>query len=349
MQQEQRGSLDETYVPEPRRAEHDDRDEPAVGTAHAADADGVDADPDREQTYPAGTYVSGTSESGRDDPDAEVVDRDDALAEEDVREAEDDDVLADHHGRDAIGDRVDEDVAADRAEEKAEEKAEEERTEEGAEATDDRRWESGHSGPTDVSDLDVQPVDDRARDDAEDRAWAAGHATQLRAGSIDTEPPAHTDADTLAETDPEAEAEAEADVTDGEADAETEVADSEAAAEEEAAEEEAAEEEAAEPGVAEELRPGAVEPEPLAAFWADGAADGLRERWRELQLRFIDDPRSVAGEADQLVAEAVTALTAGLEEQRQRLTAWQGEGDDTERLRAAVRRYRDFLDRLLGL
>src|SRR5690242_17419273 len=106
MQQEQRGPVDSTYVPEPRRGEHDDRDEPAVGTAHAAD-------PDREPTYPAGTYVSGTADADRhDDPDAEVVDRDEALAEEKVREAEDRDVLADHHGRDAIGDRVDEDVAA---------------------------------------------------------------------------------------------------------------------------------------------------------------------------------------------------------------------------------------------
>jgi hypothetical protein len=89
---------------------------------------------------------------------------------------------------------------------------------------------------------------------------------------------------------------------------------------------------------------------PIGAIWADGAADGLRERWRELQLRFIDDPRSVAGEADQLVAEAVSTVTGALESQRAQLSAWQGEGgDDTERLRAAVRQYRDFLNHLLGL
>ncbi|MET7418445.1 hypothetical protein [Dactylosporangium sp. NPDC005555] len=103
-------------------------------------------------------------------------------------------------------------------------------------------------------------------------------------------------------------------------------------------------------GAGQDLRPGAVEPVPVGALWADGAAEGLRERWRELQLRFIDDPRSVAGEADQLVAEAVSTVTGALESQRSQLSAWQSEGgEDTERLRAAVRQYRDFLDRLLGL
>ncbi|MEU0560025.1 hypothetical protein [Dactylosporangium sp. NPDC006015] len=106
----------------------------------------------------------------------------------------------------------------------------------------------------------------------------------------------------------------------------------------------------AEGGAGQDLRPGAVETVPVGAIWAEGAADGLRERWRELQLRFIDDPRSVAGEADQLVTEAVTAVTGALESQRAQLSAWQQEGsEDTERLRAAVRQYRDFLDRLLGL
>jgi hypothetical protein len=98
------------------------------------------------------------------------------------------------------------------------------------------------------------------------------------------------------------------------------------------------------------LLPGAVEATPIGAVWAEGAADGLRDRWRELQLRFIDDPRSVAGEADQLVGEAVASVTAALQAQREQLSSWQGEGgDDTERLRAAVRQYRDFFDRLLGL
>jgi hypothetical protein len=95
--------------------------------------------------------------------------------------------------------------------------------------------------------------------------------------------------------------------------------------------------------------PGTVEL-PLGTFWEDGAVDGLRERWRTVQLGFIDDPRAAAREADALVAEAASNVAQALEAQRQRLADWQNaEGDDTERLRAAVRGYRDFLDRLLGL
>ncbi|MFI5912835.1 hypothetical protein [Dactylosporangium sp. NPDC051541] len=96
--------------------------------------------------------------------------------------------------------------------------------------------------------------------------------------------------------------------------------------------------------------PGSVDVAAVGAVWTDGAVDGLRERWRELQLRFIDDPRAVAGEADALVGEAVDTITNALQAQRAELANWQSEqGDDTERLRAAVRGYRDYLDRLLGM
>ncbi|MER7003040.1 hypothetical protein ABT297_08335 [Dactylosporangium sp. NPDC000555] len=99
-----------------------------------------------------------------------------------------------------------------------------------------------------------------------------------------------------------------------------------------------------------ESLPGAVDVAAVGVLWADGAVDGLKERWSALQLRFIDDPRAVAGEADRLIGEAVDTLTGSLQAQRRQLADWQsGPGDDTERLRAAVRGYRDFLDRLLGV
>jgi hypothetical protein len=102
--------------------------------------------------------------------------------------------------------------------------------------------------------------------------------------------------------------------------------------------------------VHDDMKPGSVEPAPIAAFWNDGDAEGIRERWRELQLRFIDDPESVTGEAERLVEEAVASLTGALNRAKQELGDWRdGQGNDTERLRAAVRSYRDFLDRLLGL
>jgi len=93
-----------------------------------------------------------------------------------------------------------------------------------------------------------------------------------------------------------------------------------------------------------------------ASLWEEGATAGLRERWREVQLRFVDDPRGAADEAQSLVGEAIDTLTAALAERRSELDGWRtGDGGtsqedtETERLRVAVRGYRDFLDRLLGL
>jgi hypothetical protein len=104
------------------------------------------------------------------------------------------------------------------------------------------------------------------------------------------------------------------------------------------------------PPVHEEMKPGSVEPASVAAFWNDADAEGIRDRWRELQLRFIDDPETVTGEAERLVEEAVASLTGALNRAKQDLGDWRdGQSGDTERLRAAVRSYRDFLDRLLGL
>jgi hypothetical protein len=100
------------------------------------------------------------------------------------------------------------------------------------------------------------------------------------------------------------------------------------------------------------LKPGAAPTTPARKLWADADVDGLRARWRDLQLKFIDDPQAVAGEAESLVAEAVDALTAALNARKDELSDWREAGtggDDTERLRAAVRRYRDLFDQLLGL
>ena len=99
-----------------------------------------------------------------------------------------------------------------------------------------------------------------------------------------------------------------------------------------------------------ELRPGQAPEEPMGALFAADTAAGFRDRWRDVQLQFVDDPRGAAGAAQQLVEESVEALTSALAEQRERLGAWQGaESEDTEELRVVVRRYRDFLDRLLAL
>jgi hypothetical protein len=94
--------------------------------------------------------------------------------------------------------------------------------------------------------------------------------------------------------------------------------------------------------------PGAV-PADAATLFAPETAQEFRDRWRDVQLRFVDDPRAAVGEAQSLVEEAIEALSAALREQKTRLGGWQESGSaDTEQLRVAVRGYRDFLDRVLG-
>ncbi|GLI00031.1 hypothetical protein [Phytohabitans aurantiacus] len=99
-----------------------------------------------------------------------------------------------------------------------------------------------------------------------------------------------------------------------------------------------------------EMLPGDVPAEPVTALWGDDTAQSFRDRWRDVQLRFVDDPQGAARDAQSLVDDAVQSLTTALTSQRDELGGWSStDGNDTEQYRVAVRQYRDFLDRLLGL
>ncbi|GAA2368170.1 hypothetical protein Cme02nite_27770 [Catellatospora methionotrophica] len=86
----------------------------------------------------------------------------------------------------------------------------------------------------------------------------------------------------------------------------------------------------------------------LAPLWPAAAAENLRNRWQAAQLRFVDDPPAVAAELRDLVGEAVRTLQESLADRQRELDAAFGEaGTDTEGLRLAVQRYRDFHQELL--
>jgi hypothetical protein len=85
-----------------------------------------------------------------------------------------------------------------------------------------------------------------------------------------------------------------------------------------------------------------------AAIWAEGSVQELRDRWREAQLRFVDDPRKAAADTRNLVDEAVEALTAALASHREQLNSLPTNGD-TEQYRVFVQRSRTFFERLLTL
>ena len=97
-----------------------------------------------------------------------------------------------------------------------------------------------------------------------------------------------------------------------------------------------------------EQLPGTVAAPELGPLFADPDAHAFRDRWRDVQLRFVDDPKAAADDAANLVDEAVEALAASLRSQKEQL-AGAATSDDTEQLRVRIRGYRDFLDRLLGL
>src|SRR5262245_31682600 len=99
-----------------------------------------------------------------------------------------------------------------------------------------------------------------------------------------------------------------------------------------------------------ELGPGDVAAPQATTLWAGEDSDALRERWRGLQSRFVDDPHGAAAAADDLVGQAVESITEALATQRRQLGEWRAGGElDTERLRVAVKGYRDFLDRVLSI
>lgn len=103
-----------------------------------------------------------------------------------------------------------------------------------------------------------------------------------------------------------------------------------------------------------ELLPGAVVSEPVTALLDAATTTRFRDRWQQLQLRFIDDPHTAAAQAGVVVDEVVTALHDAIDRRRSAVEPEQPGDDadahagDTERLRMSMRRHRDFLDHLLS-
>ena len=94
-----------------------------------------------------------------------------------------------------------------------------------------------------------------------------------------------------------------------------------------------------------------AEPSADELLFADDNLSVLRSRWDDVQTAFVDDPTKCVQEADALVAEVVDQLAAGFADARSRLEAQWARGEDvsTEDLRIALRRYREFFQRLLAV
>jgi hypothetical protein len=81
-------------------------------------------------------------------------------------------------------------------------------------------------------------------------------------------------------------------------------------------------------------------------LFGESDAQSFRERWREVQLRFVDSPKDAARDAAAMFDEAVEKLTANVRARKDSLTQ---DSDDTEQLRTQLRGYRDMINRILDL
>jgi hypothetical protein len=79
--------------------------------------------------------------------------------------------------------------------------------------------------------------------------------------------------------------------------------------------------------------------------------ENLRNRWKEVQTAFVDEPRRAVEQADGLVASAMKRLAEVFAEERSKLEKQWDRGDtvSTEDLRVALQRYRTFFHRLLSV
>jgi hypothetical protein len=128
-----------------------------------------------------------------------------------------------------------------------------------------------------------------------------------------------------------------------------------AAADEHAPEPTAAEEPAAAAIVADAAgagsgaRPTAADDLTVDRLLDEADAERFHNSWRDVKSGFVDDPADALRRASSLSEEVVDELTAALGRLRQNLDDhWQTGGDDTERLRIALRGYGSLLERLLA-
>jgi len=77
-------------------------------------------------------------------------------------------------------------------------------------------------------------------------------------------------------------------------------------------------------------------------------AGAIRNRFLDIQAGFIDEPRQAVEEAGRFVDDLLRQVTDALQQQRGQLAGATDEAS-TEDLRLALRAYRQFVDRLLGL
>jgi hypothetical protein len=78
-------------------------------------------------------------------------------------------------------------------------------------------------------------------------------------------------------------------------------------------------------------------------------SEHFRTRWKEIQGKFVDEPRSAVQQADTLVSEVIDTITEMFANEHGALEGQWKDGKDvsTEDLRQALQHYRSFFNRLV--
>jgi hypothetical protein len=98
-------------------------------------------------------------------------------------------------------------------------------------------------------------------------------------------------------------------------------------------------------------RPAGNGDQPRAQLLDDAQRQAMLTQWKEIQAKFVDEPRAAVQDADSLVAEFMQRLAQMFASERQQLESrWAADGDgvSTEDLRHSLRQYRSFFERLLA-
>jgi hypothetical protein len=96
--------------------------------------------------------------------------------------------------------------------------------------------------------------------------------------------------------------------------------------------------------------PAATPAAAAATLLASVDAESVRRQFLDIQAGFVDEPRQAVQQAGELVDDLVRQVTQALSAERERLQgSLDADTTNTEDLRLALRAYRAYVDRLLGL
>jgi histidinol dehydrogenase len=88
-----------------------------------------------------------------------------------------------------------------------------------------------------------------------------------------------------------------------------------------------------------------VNQSPVTDRYGWSGMDDYKQRFEQLQVQFIEEPKETVKKAEALVEEAVERVISSMHDRVNGIHSELGDDtDDTERLRVAMRRYRELMD-----